>query len=180
MLMSIQWGKQAWDDVKSETVMNCFKKVGLCPHTLPEGKDDDPFAGEETGDVQDLVHTIDPSTSTEEYICDEDGLSICDFTIDTASKKWREEVRNEILGEENSIQRESDNSDSEGPEEEAMSKDKPMMTRNEALQAAEDIARLALHHGDEELANYISPAVDHLRQLKLCRLKQSSITSYFA
>ena len=160
--------------------MKCFKKVGLCPHTLPEGKDDDPFAGEETGDVQDLVHTIDPSTSIEEYICDEDGLSICDFTIDTASKNWREEVRNEILGEENSIQRESDNSDSEGPEEEAMSKDEPMMTRNEALQAAEDIARLALHHGDEELANYISPAVDHLRQLKLCRLKQSSITSYFA
>ena len=55
-----------------------------------------------------------------------------------------------------------------------------MMTRNEALQAAEDITKFALHHGDEELANYILPAADNLRQLKLCRLKQSSITSYFA
>ena len=73
-------------ETSMETVMKCFKKVGLCPRTLPEGKDDDPFAGEETGDVQDLVLTIDSSTSIEEYICDEDGLSICDFTIDTASK----------------------------------------------------------------------------------------------
>ena len=161
-------GETTWDDVKSETVMRCFKKVGLCPRTLPQGKDDDIFAGEETGDVQDLVHTIDPTTSIEEYICGEDGLSIRDFTIDTARKNWREEVRNEIMGEEDSIQRESDDSD------------ESMMTRNEALQAAEDIARFALHHGDEELANYISSAVDHLRQLKLCRLTQSSITLYFA
>ena len=86
MLMSIQWGKQAFDDVKAETVIKCFTKVGLCPRKLPEDKDDDAFAGEEIGDVQDLVHTIDPSTSIEEYICDEDGLSTCDFMIDTASK----------------------------------------------------------------------------------------------
>ena len=84
------------------------------------------------------------------------------------------------MGEEISTQKESDNSDCEDPEEEAINKDELMMTRNEALQAAEDIAKFALHHGDEELANYISPAVDHLHQLKLCRLKQSNITSYFA
>lgn len=31
MLMNIQWGRKAWDDVRSETVIKCFKKVGLCP-----------------------------------------------------------------------------------------------------------------------------------------------------
>lgn len=177
MLMSIQWGKQAWDDVKLETVMKCFKKVGLCPRTLPEGKDDDPFAGEDIADVQDLVHTIDRSTSIDEYICDEDSLPTCDSTIDTTSKDWREEVRNEILGGENSIQEESD--EIEEPEVEATDNEESLMTSNQALQAAEDIAKFALYHGDEELANYMSPAVDHLRELKLRRLKQSSITSYF-
>ena len=169
--MSIQWGKQAWDDVKAETVIKCFTKVGLCPRTLPEGKDDDPFAGKEIGDVQDLVHTIDPSTSIEEYICDEDGLSTCDFTIDTASKDWREEVRNEILGEENSTQKESDNSDGEDPEKEAINKDELMMTRNEDLQAAEDIAKFALHHGDEELQSLTK----HLRAVFKNGLKLSTI-----
>ena len=62
--MSIQWGKQAWDDVKAETVIKCFTKVGLCPRTLPEGKDDDPFAGKEIGDVQDLVLLLKNTSAT--------------------------------------------------------------------------------------------------------------------
>ena len=51
--------------------------------------------------------------------------------------------------------------------------------RNQVLQAAENITKFALCHSDKELANYMSPVVDNLRKLKLCRLQQSSITLYF-
>ncbi len=67
--------------------MKYFKKVDLCPRTIPKGNDDDLFAGEEICDAQDLINTI------EECICDEVGLSVCDFTIDTAGNDWLEEVQ---------------------------------------------------------------------------------------
>ena len=42
--------------------------------------------------------------------------------------------------------------------------DEPLpMTRNQALQAAEDNTKFALYHADEELANYMFPALEHFR-----------------
>ena len=31
LLMSIEWGWQAWDDVSRETIVKCFKRTGLYP-----------------------------------------------------------------------------------------------------------------------------------------------------
>ena len=31
LLMSIKWGRQAWDKVSSDTIQKCIKKTGLCP-----------------------------------------------------------------------------------------------------------------------------------------------------
>ena len=31
LVMSIEWGKQAWDEVSSDTVIKCFKRTGLYP-----------------------------------------------------------------------------------------------------------------------------------------------------
>ena len=46
-LMSIKWGRQAWDDVSRETVVKCFKRTGLYPDENDE--EDDPFEGEVSG-----------------------------------------------------------------------------------------------------------------------------------
>ncbi|XP_032229372.1 tigger transposable element-derived protein 1-like [Nematostella vectensis] len=45
VLMSIEWGKQAWDEVQESTIIKCFKSTGLYPDT--ELVDDDPFEGED-------------------------------------------------------------------------------------------------------------------------------------
>ena len=48
LLMAIQWGKQAWDEISADTIKKCFEKVGLVPdgNTTKED-DDDPFMGED-------------------------------------------------------------------------------------------------------------------------------------
>ena len=51
------------------------------------------------------------------------------------------------------------------------------MTRNQAVQAAEDSTKFAMYHVDEELANYNVPALEHLRKLR--RVKETNITLYF-
>ena len=97
--------------------------------------------------------------------------------IDTTNKDWREEIRSEILGGEYSVPGESVNVEEQKDNEDEITDDEVVMMKNQALQAAEDIAKFALRHGDEDLANYMSPAAHHLRELELCRLKQRSITS---
>ena len=47
LLMSIEWGKQAWDGVSSDTIIKCFKRTGLYSEAEVEEDEDDPFEGEE-------------------------------------------------------------------------------------------------------------------------------------
>ena len=48
LLMAIQWGKQAWDEISQDTI-ECFNKVGLVPdaNIIERNDDDDPFEGED-------------------------------------------------------------------------------------------------------------------------------------
>ena len=50
LLMSIEWGRQAWDEISSDTIQKCVKKTGLCPDELTV--EDDPSEGEELQDLQ--------------------------------------------------------------------------------------------------------------------------------
>lgn len=49
LLMAIQWGKQAWDEISPDAITECFRKVGLVPDAnIIEGNDDDDlFEGED-------------------------------------------------------------------------------------------------------------------------------------
>ena len=38
--MSIEWGKQAWDEVSSDTDIKCFKRTGLYPEAEVEEDED--------------------------------------------------------------------------------------------------------------------------------------------
>ena len=44
VLMAIEWGRQAWNDVRQSTITKCFQKTGLYPRDEPI--EDDPFEGE--------------------------------------------------------------------------------------------------------------------------------------
>ena len=48
-------GKQAWDEVSSDTIIKCFKRTGLYPEAEVEEDEDDPFEGEELSSLQLLV-----------------------------------------------------------------------------------------------------------------------------
>ena len=54
--MSIEWGRQAWDEVSSDTVIKCFKCIGQCPEA--EVEEDDPFEGEELSSLQLRVNIL--------------------------------------------------------------------------------------------------------------------------
>ena len=58
LLMSIEWGKQAWDEVSSATIIKCFKCTGLYPEAEVEKDEDDPFEGEELSSLQLLVNSL--------------------------------------------------------------------------------------------------------------------------
>ena len=59
--MSIEWGKQAWDEVFSDTVIKCFKGTGLYPEAEVEENEDDPFEGKELSSLQFLVNSLNAS-----------------------------------------------------------------------------------------------------------------------
>ena len=67
--MSIEWGRQAWDEVSSDTIQRCFKKTGLYPEEI--AIEDDPFEGEELQDLQELLSRIEVPCTTEEYLSTE-------------------------------------------------------------------------------------------------------------
>ena len=39
----IEWGRQAREEVSSDTIIKCFKRIGLYPEAEVEEDEDDPF-----------------------------------------------------------------------------------------------------------------------------------------
>ena len=95
LLMAIEWGKQAWDEVAGTTITKCFKKTGLYPDS--EAVDDDPFEGEDNQELGDLLTRLDASCTAEQYIAEEDYLEVCQPPIDSSDPNWRQPVRDYAL-----------------------------------------------------------------------------------
>ncbi|PFX27271.1 hypothetical protein AWC38_SpisGene8036 [Stylophora pistillata] len=53
VLMAIERGRQAWNDVRQSTITKCFQKTGLYPRDEPI--EDDPFEGEELASVKTIM-----------------------------------------------------------------------------------------------------------------------------
>ena len=105
LLMSIEWGRQAWDDVSRETIVKCFKRTGLYPNEVDE--EHDPFEGEELSGLQELVTAMEVSCTAEEFLAAEDEMPICSGLFDPADPQWREKAREEILKNHESTSTES-------------------------------------------------------------------------
>ena len=100
--MAIEWGRQAWNDVRQSTITKCFQKTGLYPRDEPI--EDDPFEGEELANLKTIMDRIYAECSVEEYVSCDDDTAICAGLIDSSNPNWREEVRSELLDDEVDVQ----------------------------------------------------------------------------
>lgn len=67
--MTIEWEKEARDDISAETLTKCFKSTGLYPDKAVE--DDDPFEGEDFVEMQQVLTELGSECTAEEYIAEE-------------------------------------------------------------------------------------------------------------
>ena len=80
LLMSKICGKQEWDEGFSDTVIKCFKRIGLYPEAevadevAEVADEDDPFEGEELSSLQFLVNSLNALHPTQECVCCDDDL----------------------------------------------------------------------------------------------------------
>ena len=83
--MSIEWGRQAWDDVQRETIVKCFKRTGLYPDEVDE--EDDPFEGEEVSRLQELIMAMEVSCTAGELLAAEDEIQIYSGLFERKGKR---------------------------------------------------------------------------------------------
>ena len=62
VLIAIEWGRQAWNDVRQSTIT----KTGLYPRDEPI--EDDPFEGEELANLKYIMDRLYAECSVEEYV----------------------------------------------------------------------------------------------------------------
>ena len=59
LLMAVKWIVSAWEEIPAEVISKCFKHVGMYPDEELE-MDDDPFAGKELLEIEELLSRISP------------------------------------------------------------------------------------------------------------------------
>ena len=160
--MSIEWGKQAWDEISSDTIIKCFKRTGLYPEAEVEEDEDDPFEGDELSSLQLLVNSLNASCPVQEFVCCDDKLEVCSSLVDPSDPEWRAKIWCESVmcgwrgreGIGNKI-------------------------RPEALQMAEKLCEYVRFKGNEKLSLVLSKSTDLLQEIVIRNHKQSSIYDYF-
>lgn len=75
LLMAIECGKQAWDEVSDTTTTKCLKKTFWRLYPDSGDTDEDPFEEEELQDLSLLLDRLDISCTSQEYTADEDVCS---------------------------------------------------------------------------------------------------------
>jgi len=98
----MQWVKQAWEQVKETTIINCFTTCGASSG-VKTAEEIDPFTeldqSVETAELNELVCHISTDITADEYLNSDNDL--CAYmTIDPermSSEEWREDLRHEAL-----------------------------------------------------------------------------------
>ena len=192
LLMAIQWGKQAWDEISQDTIAKCFNKVGLVPdaNTIEGNDDDDLFELEDMLSLEELCKKLgEESTAAKEFVNADEELPSCTEPIDTDKPSWREDVRNDIVEDTISDTDEPSSKSSRNVDQEichddegvdSLLKQATVKSVTHALQMTEELSEFANYHGNEELSNTLLKVSDILRDLKIREpQKQTRIDSYF-
>ncbi|XP_068742381.1 tigger transposable element-derived protein 6-like [Montipora capricornis] len=181
LLMAVRWMVSAWEKVKPEVIIKCFKHVGTNPEENQEEEDDDPFSGEELLDLNELVAKVSGETNVDAatYVADADSEALShEHCVDTGDPNWRRNLRKEIIESHKStetMQRndEDDNEDIDQP----LSRSE-VGSDKDALRLAKQLVEFADWRDEEQLSVAIGWAHDLLCDLQLKSSKQSSLDSF--
>ncbi|XP_032237746.2 tigger transposable element-derived protein 6 [Nematostella vectensis] len=94
VLMSIEWGKQAWVEVQESYIIKCFKSTGLYPDTEPV--DDDPFEGEnlvQHEQIDTMLATLSAPCTAQEFLDIDANEPTCQLALDPTRADWRDQAR---------------------------------------------------------------------------------------
>ena len=86
VLKALRWVSEAWDCVKTETVVKCFKRAGVISTDSSvigrTGEDEDPFAelnaGQELSTLVSQISADGPTCSAQEYVNGDNDLPFCE------------------------------------------------------------------------------------------------------
>ena len=141
VLTAIRWIKKAWNEVKPQTIINCFRKTGALPQDQESEEEEDPFAGLEEDDtcLEELVSQFDPERTADEYVNADDGLSTCLSFDDT--DRWREEPHSMVCDETPSLSKQI-RVDGDSEDEDEIEPEKSSITSYDAaLHISNDLQR---------------------------------------
>ena len=166
VLMAIEWGRQAWNDVAPHTIKKCFKNTGL--YAQEDIIEDDPFEGEELLELQGLVNRIDAQCSAEDYIVGEDQIAVCSGLIDPSQPNWREALHSELLDDEIEVVSTPDDASTAEDDDFDKEVEQPSIkSLSEAMKLVEQLQHFAQFHGYQELSLSLGKSNDQIYALKL-------------
>ena len=168
--MAIEWGRQAWNDLRQSTTTKCFQKTGLYPRDEPVK--DHPFEGEELPNLKTIMDQIYAACSVEEYVSCDDDTAICAGLIDPFNPNWREEVRSELLDDELDIQSVTEGSSIDDYDKEL---EEPLIkSLAEALRITDQLQHFGQFNGYQDLALAVGKANDVISSVQLRAPKQQT------
>lgn len=180
VLTAIRWVAEAWESVKEETIMKCFRNAGITGSSFSvvsrAYETEDPFdevdAQEE---LRDLVDEIPGNCPVEEYIDGENDIPICMQYYDD----WEERFFAEL----GSSQGDSDNDPDEEEEQFDVEPPPTKITKfQDAISSLEAVQAFLDSKGYPEESTNISKAANKLTYLHCASLqsaRQSTLREYF-
>ena len=184
VLMSIEWGRQAWDELSASTIRKCFQSTGLYPQDPVV--EDDPFEEEELHDLQDLINRFDVQLTATEFIASENDIEVCSGLVDSSNPNWRNDLREELLHDEieDELSILEDNELPAGEQDreyDMESAPSSIKTVREAMEFGDELRKFAEFNGHQELSLATSRVNDLLSKIKLSSSQQQTkIDDYFS
>ena len=178
ILIAMRWVAKAWELVKPETIVKCFRKAGVLDSSMDvvTREEEDPFIeSDECIALQRLMEkTVPESCTMEEYLSSEDDLPVC---LELDDDNWEDNFMTELGQSEQSEQDEQDVTDDDDEMD-----DEPSLkikSFKEAILSLEDVHHFLESRGHMKEAAAISSAVDTVAGLHLLCTTQSDIHDYF-
>ena len=180
ILTAIQWMKQAWDAVKEETVVNCFRHCGM--QAAVAKTTEDPFADldENEAQLEDLIEQLHPydCVTASEYAEADDEVATC--AAFEGSENWRQELREMVVSNGHQSKRidvedkdeDADDESDEEPPESALT------TYTEAIKLGNNMLTFFQSRGEEELADSMFTIIQKMQHAKLKHSQQTSLLDY--
>ena len=187
VLKAIRWVAEAWNSVKQETMVKCFKKCGIISTeslvVSRTGVLEDPFSViDESCELTMLLNKIDigPTCSPKEYIAGDDSLPVCDDSGD------HDDWDDRFLAELSQLQAQhAEETVQDDDDDELFDMEPPplkLKTYQEAISALEDVQSFLDTKGHNALATNLGIQINSMIDLQVVSMsnaRQTTIDEYF-